>query len=624
MKYLNLPTLLFFLATVNFVIAQYAGSRHDAACEYLAYRIYCFGGSSTVAKSITTTSTSMAMLDILKHSGEPIDVLNTKWEYIVTNNGELVQPRGGPQHMRLEDKNTMVISGGFSSTTTKLTHQTISFNANGSTWSTLPNYEDSGANRQIYVASTVYIHGLGIGFYGGKEDIYDKGWTYPGINMSAYTDEKNDRRTIGYAKLTFLNPITTSNNMWSQYSSEKNSMRFFTSYQTSVYDKINNRILFLGGEYQNPARTYHYQTFSSAPSFNLNDGSWSMQNLTGSNIPTYRVLHTATIFGSDKRSVLLYGGQNSADDNLWAVSDYCYTLDLVLNRWTLQNIIPSSTEVLIRTRHSALLVDDDTVFIIYGITEKGLSANSTLILNVKDPSAVLAVSSYIHPQAESETLLPAPTSTDNAGPTSSSKPVSDSPGGDQASVSDVVSENGVKPITQSDMQKTIGIAVGCTAGGLVIIGSLVFFFCRRRRSKKHQRELEELEEKRREIETLQKMAHVEEEPMMVNWDEIDKELGRSSAQPGGSQYTYSPQFSEQTTTIISGSAADHSSPTFPKQEIKNQRLDNINQYNHNVSTERQASMDQYNNAAPLGRPDVIEEDCHAVQYVPHIQKPDGV
>ncbi|KAG2203962.1 hypothetical protein INT47_007545 [Mucor saturninus] len=413
---------------------------------------------------------------------------------------------------------------------------------------------------------------------------------------------------------------------WSEYPKQTNRMRYFMMQQVSIYDEAHQRIVFLGGFYENPPKTYLYQKFSSAPIFDMVNGRWSMQNLTGA-IPSSRVQHTATVVGSEKKYVLLYGGQKSNDENVWAVSDYCYILDLTSNTWTSQNIVPNYDVALMRTRHSALLVDNNTVFIVYGINDQGAPADSTLILNVTNPLSVLAINSYTHPRAQFAASVPEPTTKNGTDDTSygNSDPATDDPNDGKIITSDSEQGNTItKEEHEESIHKTIGIAVGCTAGGLVIIGSLVFFFCRRRRSKKHQRELEELEEKRREIETLQKMAHVEEEPMMVNWDEIDKEFGGSPSQPEGSQYTYSPQFSEQTTTIISGSAADNSSPTFPRQEIKNQLLDKIDQYNHNVSTERQASMDQYNNAAPLGRPDVIEEDCHNVQYVPHIQKPDGV
>lgn len=112
---------------------------------------------------------------------------------------------------------------------------------------------------------------------------------------------------------------------------------------------------------------------------------------------------------------------------------------------------------------TALLVDDITVFIVYGINQNGMSANSTLILNVSNPSLVSAENSYIHPRANSTASFPTPTTTNKIDETTYSRNPGDD---DQANglVDSDVGNGAAKGVSQSTVNKTIGIAVGCTAG----------------------------------------------------------------------------------------------------------------------------------------------------------------
>ncbi|KAI7883392.1 uncharacterized protein EV154DRAFT_574902 [Mucor mucedo] len=620
MKHLSLIILTLYLTAIEHFIAQSAGSGHDAACEYLANRIYCFGGSSWITKSVTRTG--IAMLDILRYSGNTTDVLNKNWVYITTNNEDLVStPRGLPQHMRLPDEDIMIINGGFSHSIVnkKLTYQTIAFNANDHTWSSLPNFTQSGYDRQIYSASSFYVPGQGVGFYGGAEDSYEKGWTYPDINMTDYIDT-SDTLTIGFTKLTFFNLSKSMNNPWSEYPLEKNRLAYFSTSQVSIYDIINNRILLLGGTYQNPAKKYHYQVFSSSPSFNLANGEWTTQNFTGAAIPEVRIRHTATVVGSDQNHVLLYGGRNSSDG--WAVSDYCYTLDLTNNKWMLQDIQPGYNVILRRSSHSALLVDKSTVFIVYGVNEDGVPANSTLILNVSNPSVVLAINSYEHPKADDVLSFPTPTIKNSSDDTNYSDypttfPIDDTPSHDEATASNPKSGNTILwPEYQSNIYKTIGIAVGSTVGCLAIIGALVFYLCIKKRSEKHQREIEEFERRRCEIEALHKTVHIEEEPMIVNWDEIDKEFIITPIKPYGCH--------NNPGDITNGTInCGPSNPPLKIQEIKRQLPDDISHYDHNLSTRLGEPANQDNQVTAIRLPDAINEDVYNLKDVQLIQKPDG-
>ncbi|KAI9360695.1 hypothetical protein BD770DRAFT_409130 [Pilaira anomala] len=81
-----------------------------------------------------------------------------------------------------------------------------------------------------------------------------------------------------------------------------------------------------------------------------------------------------SIFDSNNNRIYFFGG-------ISALLDYCFTLNLHTHQWKQQYIrVPDNTE-LIRTRHSAVTVDNYTLFIIFGKSQIDIALSSIVILN---------------------------------------------------------------------------------------------------------------------------------------------------------------------------------------------------------------------------------------------------
>lgn len=113
---------------------------------------------------------------------------------------------------------------------------------------------------------------------------------------------------------------------------------------------------------------------------------------------------------------------------LIALLDYCFTLNLDTYQWTQQTIISPPNVVMTRTQHSgnaytppkfkstsreytylpfliphslAVVINSETVFIVFGKDTSDLPLLSLLVLNVTNPSNVTLLNNYIDPNAPS-------------------------------------------------------------------------------------------------------------------------------------------------------------------------------------------------------------------------------
>lgn len=121
-------------------------------------------------------------------------------------------------------------------------------------------------------------------------------------------------RYIGYPRLTFLDiedPINVSSFLlsdinfyslkifiqpWSVYPVQNNIPAIFSFYQTSIYDDKSKRIFFFGGRYTDLVNFGQYDhTFDNSITFNLTDGTWGSQNMSGNTRPNRRIHHTTNI-----------------------------------------------------------------------------------------------------------------------------------------------------------------------------------------------------------------------------------------------------------------------------------------------------------------------------------------
>ncbi|KAG2204591.1 hypothetical protein INT47_012650 [Mucor saturninus] len=470
------------------------------SCGYLATKIYCFGGR---LQSNVYPDTNMVMLDILNYSGSTAEEFKNRWVTVTTNpNGLEISQRGGIATVPLPDGKTMLLLGGWSGGNTKLPSQMLAFNGETRSWQKYPDYtEDPYGVRQIYYSAASYVPEYGIALYGGFETNYDKNYVLPGVNVTAYQDDSQNIRSFGFTSLTFLN-IMTSSNPWSVYPTQTNKPNILSKEQTSIFDPRSNRIFYYGGFYISPPSIEaDYFNFNNSLTFNLTDGVWGTQILQGS-IPTKRMGHSTTLIGPTQRDVLLYGGQRYTD--VTPSLDYCYTLNLDTYQWTSQLIEAKSSPILIRSTHSAVSVNKETVFILFGMDSNKNTILSLLMLNVSNPSKVTWLEKY----------------------TDANAAVVVSPDSNTTLVDEVQPVKVAKLSTGA----TAGIAVGATAG-VIGIGIMLFCLIKKRKTERKRHEIEKTEGQ-------QVKEQLPEDVIEVDWDEIDK------------NYAELPQFLDGATTVV--------------------------------------------------------------------------
>lgn len=105
-------------------------------------RIYCIGGTRVVG-SKSFIDFSIRYLDIVNNSGISAQELETKWTSVTAiTNGLDIKARVSAQSMVLKDGKTMLLSGGLNTDDNKLVHQTIAFDAETSSWTSYPDYNE--------------------------------------------------------------------------------------------------------------------------------------------------------------------------------------------------------------------------------------------------------------------------------------------------------------------------------------------------------------------------------------------------------------------------------------------------------------------------------------------------
>ncbi|KAI7871988.1 uncharacterized protein EV154DRAFT_529417 [Mucor mucedo] len=565
----SLTATFLILAAANNALAQVVQARHDSSCAFLSKKIYCYGGLTDADGTISDVS--IVMLDVFNSSGSTADEMMNRWVTVTTNtNGVDLKARDFPQIMQMPDDKTLLISGGWNNAYTKLTSQTITYNSETNSWKNYANYTEAPyGNRQICQASSVYVPNLGVGFYGGIETNFENTWTYPGINVTAY--EEDNLRYIGYTNLTFLN-IENTSNPWSTYPVQTNIPTLFYMYQTSVFDAKSNRIFFFGGGYSNPT-TYYYEdsSFASSVTFDLTKGAWGTQAMSGDS-PSPRSGHTTNLVGPNQRDVLLYGGESLLNNDR-ALLDYCFVLNLDTFQWKQQNFVGSNA-ALIRTQHSAVAINNETLFIVFGKDTANVPTLSVLMLDVTNPSNITLMEKYVDPTA---VVVP---------------PVANS-------TTTPIPENESKLSTGA----TAGIAVGASAAGILAIAAIVFCVLRKRKNEKKQQEINESE--------ISKKENFEEPVMEVNWDEIDKKYVEVATSPiadygHGNHFSYSPRLADDLASFNDGSTVIQSVGS-PVIQSVGSPVTNRNSITH----QRPNALDDNDRTSNIG------------SYTMALQKPDG-
>ncbi|KAI8328809.1 hypothetical protein EDC96DRAFT_530140 [Choanephora cucurbitarum] len=451
--------------------------RRAADCAYLSSKIYCYGG---YVKG-SSDDDGLIMLDINKNDGKPFGNLINQWENVTPVSNRIVFGRRAfAQTVALPDGKSMMVQGGYNYKSTSIEDQNIVYNAETNAWSIQPNYYEAqnGGNRQIYYGTGVYVDSINsIAFYGGYQQHVQNGTDYvkpDGTKISGLTFNNSDGYINSFAGFYYLTLYDLYKNTWSVPAQTGTPTSYRIS-QTATYVPLSKKIYYFGGQYYNTTDSRLYTAYMDyVITYDTVSSSWKYVYSTSNRSPSQRTMHSTTLL-PDGYNVLLYGG---TFDGTVALMDYCYTFNIQTAEWTFHNLVAPAGTSAPRSHHSAVLIDNSTLGIFFGIDKAGNPTNDLLIMDVRDVSQLSFSDTY-----PINTNLT--TSSTNTTSTNESA---------------------------SNNSATIGIAVGVSCGALAIIAAIVFYVLRKRKQRSRHQVAQA---------SNNNHPHPETEMLEVDWDKID-------------------------------------------------------------------------------------------------------
>ncbi|KAI8330930.1 hypothetical protein BD560DRAFT_416134 [Blakeslea trispora] len=483
--YITLSCYLLYLTAI-FIVKVDAFEpqpRRAANCAYLFNKIYCYGGYSN-----NFLDSNFIMLDVNKNAGKPFKSLTDQWEMIHPEFEDIISGRRDhPQTVALPDGKSFLVQGGFNYENSSIANQTLVYDAEINAWSAKSNYYEAmnGGNRQIYFGNAVYVDSLkSVAFYGGHQqhaqnnaDFIDPdGTRIKGLTLNS------DGYIVNAAGFYFLTLYNVNKNSWNIPAQTDAPVVYYTS-QSATHVPQNKTIYYMGGEYYNATDRKVYGAYMDyIITYETASGIWKYAYSKGDLSPSMRTMHTATLL-PDEHTILLYGGRfNKA----LALSDYCYTFNTQTYQWKRQNLNEPAGLSAPRSEHSAVLIDNSTLGIFFGIDKTGNLTNEMLLLDIQDIDHLSFMNS-----------LPNHINTNT------------SSGGNKTPLDTNPSSPSNDTLNNST---TIGIAVGVSCGVLVIIAAIVWFIFFKRKQRSSQLGVQE---------SSNTNLHAETEMVEVDWDKID-------------------------------------------------------------------------------------------------------
>ncbi|KAI7893495.1 uncharacterized protein EV154DRAFT_561240 [Mucor mucedo] len=494
MKNIFSATVFLTLTGVNYIFGQ-GIPRYDSACGLLSNKIYCFGGKITKDGNLDN---SINVLDIVAYSGSTADELKNKWQNISSNmNGNNIQFTSHSQNVVLPDGKSMLLSGGEGFIDNSSAPITRVYDSESNSWSIYPEYTDpdSGRRRIIYRAASVLVPYQGIGFIGGYEVLVNSSQT---LSKAA---ESNNVMHMGYDSLTFLNLNKSADLSWFVYEPQYHLTKKIRGDKTSIFDIKSNRIFFFGGKYYNKGSETQYtlRDFKDIEVFDMANNNWTTQVTYGNVKPNPRLGHTTTIVGPEQRDVLLFGGACETPE-YDSCSDYAFNFNLDTFGWKLHDHLRLNPIMFPkRYSHSAIAVNDNTVFIVFGLTSPYEITDTILILNTTTPSQLTLMENY--------------TDVNN------------------------VNVSSKKPSTVA----IIGISIGSIVGIFIILGMIVLWYRKKKKIDEKKRQLE--------IEEHERQQRIDDPANEVDWDDLDKRYFEMSSTIYHKK-SYSPLLASEATTSL--------------------------------------------------------------------------
>ncbi|KAI8385646.1 hypothetical protein BD560DRAFT_383975 [Blakeslea trispora] len=457
MRLLDL-TLLLLLSVVQ---AQ-TSARSNLSCGYLTGKVFCFFGFRYTGTTEHTLDNTINVLDLTNATGKTSAELEADWRPVSSNiNNVDIAPRQNPQGTEMGDNRRMFFNGGFTPSS-KLVDQTIIYDAQENKWSKYQPYtEEPYGVRQIYYGSALPVPGKGIALYGGFEVYINTSWTTPSTSVTSFNFPDNTTRTIGFTQVAFFNENNT-NKPWTVPLSLTTWAQWFPNRQKSVFDSINNQILFIGGEaFNNDPVAYKTiadrRPLSMAWAFSTQNSSWNTFTLVGEVPSGTRLYHSLNLAPKTKKDVIMFGGETN-DGRV--ADDYCYTLSLETREWKKVIIDAPVTTTLSRTEHSTVVTNDETMLVVWGLNSNRVGINSVLILNISDPYAITLSNKYHDPNLVVQAPIPGANNTS---------------GGNNTILQDQKPQNGLS------MGAIGGIVAACVVLAIIGVASCYMFYRKKNR-----------------------------------------------------------------------------------------------------------------------------------------------
>ncbi|KAG2230227.1 hypothetical protein INT48_002097, partial [Thamnidium elegans] len=367
----------------------------------------------------------MFYLDIHNQPTSSVNEMLNKWiDVPVDSSSETAtEYRYDSGFIALPNGIEMLFQGGTNDKTHAMVDKTVAYNAETGVWNTLPSYNDvkNGGYRQISAQATVYIPTMdSIGFYGGKEFhaklntgyITASGQSLPNNLAYDYASKRNPgyQHVESYVGFYYLTLFNLKSHAWTVLTAEPpkmNGLLYLTGFQTATFHPRSGKIYYIGGLYKTTASGESFSVpFSFASTYDTVGAVWDNQTLKASpntKMPIARHLHTATM-SSTNEDIVVYGGTNLPEDKTPnALMDYLYTLNLETHTWTPHDINAPVGSPGPRYYHSAVLVDDTSLFIFFGMTKEKAATNTMLVLDLRNISSLAFSDTY--PLSDSSVTL---------------------------------------------------------------------------------------------------------------------------------------------------------------------------------------------------------------------------
>ncbi|KAI8078852.1 uncharacterized protein BX664DRAFT_362401 [Halteromyces radiatus] len=394
---MNKVMIFIIFTLISLVLAETPSQRFLQGCDVLGTKIVCFGGSISGSVDVFhqfQPTNEFYSLDV-SQSLSP-NQAKTNWEVVPSPNNYVLEPRAEFGHAVVNSTKWVILSGagsGQNYSQPTLVNVSAIYDITTNQWITYKQqgtlFFDNGKQPPIdYTVSPAFTQLIGTGACSYTVQGTTK---TPAIALDGGLSLSN--ATLIDATITPVYQMATPNNGdWNQMNVtalEKPGTFFQTIREQCAY--TTNKLLFSFGGigynatlqtsfpfYNGTDDASQASSFSDFAYFDFKAGTFNISYIDSTQLtPSVRYWHTLTSLpGTNK--ILMYGGVYNHVVSL----DYCLIFDGVALRWSAPDFSSSNNIPGPRYGHSAVMVGQDTLYIMMGADITHQLKNDVYILNV--------------------------------------------------------------------------------------------------------------------------------------------------------------------------------------------------------------------------------------------------